>query len=96
MVTDPDILRRHRFDHATFWPRRFPRALVRPSSTEQVQQVVLAAREHRVPVDTQGARTGLSGGANAVDGCLLLSTEHMCKILEIDVATTSPSGSPAW
>lgn len=85
VVTDPDILESHRFDHATFCPAGSPRALVRPTSTEQVQQIVLVAREHRVPVVTQGARTGLSGGANAVDGALLVSTERMNKILEIDV-----------
>ena len=37
-----------------------------------------------MPVVPQGARTGLSGGANAVDGCLLLSLARMDRIVEID------------
>ena len=36
------------------------------------------------PLVTRGAGTGLSGGANAVDGCVVLSTEKMTAITEID------------
>jgi glycolate oxidase len=38
-----------------------------------------------VPVVPQGARSGLSGAANALDGCILLSLEKMKEIVEIDV-----------
>jgi glycolate oxidase len=86
VVTDPDILGARAHDQASFCPAGSAAVLVRPRSTEEVRQVVLVAGEHRVPVVTQGARTGLSGGANAVDGCLLLSTERMDRILELDVA----------
>jgi glycolate oxidase len=86
VVTDDDILETRRRDSASFCDAGTAAVLVRPRSTREVQQVVLAAREHRVPVVTQGARTGLSGGANAVDGCVLLSTERMDEILELDVA----------
>jgi glycolate oxidase len=43
------------------------------------------ATEHRVPVVPQGARSGLSGAANAVDGCIVLSLEAMNSVLEVDV-----------
>ncbi|HET9760786.1 MAG TPA: FAD-linked oxidase C-terminal domain-containing protein [Nocardioidaceae bacterium] len=86
VVTDRDVLETRRHDAASFCEAGSPVALVRPGSTEEVRQVVLAAREHRVPLVTQGARTGLSGGANAVDGCVLVSTEKMDRILELDVA----------
>ncbi len=86
VVTDPDVLETRRHDSASFCDAGRALALARPSSTEEVRQVVLAAREHRAPLVTQGARTGLSGGANAVDGCVLLSTERMDRVLEIDVA----------
>ena len=39
---------------------------------------------HGVPIVTRGAGTGVSGGANAVDGCVVLSTERMNTIVEID------------
>ena len=68
VVDDPDVLDSHRNDHAKFCTAGVPRALVRPSSTAEVVEVVRAAGELGVPIVTQGARTGLSGAANAIDG----------------------------
>ncbi len=84
-VTDADVLDAHRHDHAKFCPAGTPRALVRPRSTAEVSEVLRIAGRHRVPVVPQGALTGLAGAANAVDGCLLLSTSRMGSVLEIDV-----------
>ena len=39
---------------------------------------------HRVPVVPRGAGTGLSGGANAIAGCVVVSFERMAAILRID------------
>jgi glycolate oxidase len=86
VLTDPDVLATRAHDSASFCEAGSALALVRPASTEEVREVVLLAREHGVPLVTQGARTGLSGGANAVDGCLLVSTERLDRILELDVA----------
>ncbi|MEU8226612.1 FAD-linked oxidase C-terminal domain-containing protein [Kribbella sp. NPDC048915] len=83
VVDDPEILESFRNDHATFCTAGVPRVLVRPTSTAEVQEVLKVASEFRVPVVTQGARTGLSGAANAIDGCLLLSTSRMARILEV-------------
>ncbi|GAA1679573.1 FAD-linked oxidase C-terminal domain-containing protein [Kribbella yunnanensis] len=83
VVDDADVLDAHRNDHATFCKAGVPRVLVRPSTTAEVSEVLKASAEYGVPVVTQGARTGLSGAANAIDGCLLLSTARMNRILEI-------------
>ncbi|MFB6725542.1 FAD-binding oxidoreductase [Kribbella sp. NPDC056345] len=83
VVDDVDVLDSHRNDQATFCVAGVPRVLVRPSTTAEVAVVLKAASEFGVPVVTQGARTGLSGAANATDGCLLLSTARMNRILEI-------------
>lgn len=64
--------------------RRHPLVVTRPRSTEQVVAVVRAAARHGVPVVPQGARTGLAGAANAVDGAVVLSTVAMDEIREID------------
>ncbi len=45
-----------------------------------------ACARDAAPVVTRGAGTGLSGGANAVDGCVVLSTERMREIVEINPA----------
>jgi glycolate oxidase len=61
-----------------------PLAAAFPRSTAEVSSVLRLASQHRVPVVPRGAGSGLAGGANAVDGCLVLSMVHMDAILEID------------
>ncbi|GAA3563556.1 FAD-linked oxidase C-terminal domain-containing protein [Amycolatopsis ultiminotia] len=94
VLTDPDVLAAHSRDHASTCPAGVPACLVRARTTEQVSAVLRYAHEHRIPVVPQGARTGLSGGANAVDGAILLSLERMTAILGIDeenqIATVEP------
>ncbi|MCI2417563.1 FAD-binding protein [Saccharopolyspora sp. K220] len=82
---DVDVLEAHRRDRATFCPAGKPAALVRARSTADVATTLEWAHENRVPVVPQGARSGLSGAANAIDGCILLSMEKMNRILDIDV-----------
>jgi glycolate oxidase len=84
LITDPDVVAAHARDMAGFSEVGTAAALVRPRTVEQVRHVMRTATELRVPVVPQGARTGLSGGAGAVDGCVLLSLERMDRILEID------------
>ncbi|GAA4882888.1 FAD-binding oxidoreductase [Saccharopolyspora cebuensis] len=84
VIDDADVLEAHRRDRATFCPAGAPAVLVRPRSTEEVATALAWAHEHRVPVVPQGARSGLSGAANATDGCVLLSLEKMDRVLEID------------
>ncbi len=69
--------------------------MVLPRTVEEVQHVMRTATALRVPVVPQGARTGLSGAANASDGCIVLSLTRMDRILEInpvDRVTVSRTG----
>ncbi|MDP9798133.1 glycolate oxidase [Catenuloplanes nepalensis] len=84
VLTDPDLLAAHRHDEADLCDSGVPAVVVRPRSTAQVSDVLRIASELRVPVVPQGARTGLAGAANAVDGAIVLSTTAMTAILEID------------
>ena len=84
VVVDPDVTESYRHDMAGFCAAGQPAVLVFPDTVEQVQHVMRTATALRVPVVPQGARTGLSGAANAVDGCILLSLVRMNRILEID------------
>lgn len=83
-TAEPEVLAAYRYDKATFCPAGTPLALVRARSTEDVVATLRWASEHRVPVVPQGARTGLSGAANALDGCVLLNLEKMNRILDVD------------
>ncbi|MFY1680175.1 FAD-binding oxidoreductase [Micromonospora sp.] len=84
VLTDPDLLRLHRRDEADLCAAGTPLVVVRPRDTAQVVAVVRAAARHGVPVVPQGARTGLAGAANAVDGAVVVSTVAMTAIREID------------
>lgn len=57
-----------------------------PQSTAEVVALVKLAREQGVPVTGRGAGTGLSGGAIAREGGLMISFARMNRILEIDLA----------
>jgi glycolate oxidase len=86
VLTADDELDLHSRDSAPFGEAGRPVAVVCPETVEQVQAVLRAARAYGVPVVPQGARTGLAGAANAVDGCLTLSMVRMNRVLEIDEA----------
>lgn len=84
VLTDPDLLRMHQRDEADLCAAGMPLVVTRPQSTAEVVAVLRAAARHGVPVVPQGARTGLAGAANAVDGAVVVSTTAMDAILEID------------
>ena len=89
LVTDPDILASYRHDRAMDPAAGTPVAVVRPMTTEQVQAVLRWASANRVPVVPRGMGTGLSGGATAVDGGIVLSTEKMRDITVDPVTRTA-------
>ncbi len=84
LVRDPDVLRSFAHDEAEWAPHGLPAAVVRPHDADEVQAVVRVCLRNRTPVVTRGAGTGLSGGANAVDGCVVLVTDKLVAIKEID------------
>ena len=86
IVTDPDVMESYRVDRAMFCDAGTPLAVVLPRETEHVSAVLRVASEHRVPVVPQGARSGLSGAANAIDGGLVVSLERMTRVEQIDTA----------
>jgi len=83
VVDDPDRLASYRTDQAVGAPAGEPAVVVFPRTTAQVSAVLKAAHARRVPVVPRGAGSGLSGGANAVDGCVVLCLERMADVLEV-------------
>ncbi|MGI8612847.1 MAG: FAD-binding oxidoreductase [Nocardioidaceae bacterium] len=86
LLTDADRMESYRFDRAAFCAAGRPLCVVRARATEQVSATLRIASQHSVPVVPQGARSGLSGAANAIDGCIVLSLEAMDAVLHVDVA----------
>ena len=64
--------------------RADPEVVVRVTSAQQVAEIFKLAQREHIPVTPRGAGYGLSGGAVPVIGGIVLSTEKMNRILEID------------
>ena len=65
--------------------KALPEVVVFPRSTEQVVAAVRVARENNMAIVGRGAGTGLSGGAIARSGGMIISFARMNRILEIDI-----------
>ncbi len=93
VVTDPDIVASYRQDRAADPDAGTALAVVRPRRTEEVQTVLRWATAHGIAVVPRGAGTGLSGGATALDGAIMLSTERM-RDITVDPATRTAVAQP--
>src|SRR5689334_8647684 len=83
LLTDPADLEHYGRD----WTRRWtpaPLAIALPGDVAEVQAIVRWANERDVAVVPSGGRTGLSGGAVAANGELVLSLERMKNVLAFD------------
>lgn len=85
VLTDADAFQQYGRD----WTRKHepaPLAIVFPRSTEEVQAVVKAANELNFKLVPSGGRTGLSGGALATSGEVVVAMDAMNKIHEFNSA----------
>jgi FAD/FMN-containing dehydrogenase len=78
---DPAVLQSHGRDWTRFRPAA-PAAVAFPKSTEQVCRLVAVAAEAGIPLVPSGGRTGLSGGAVAANGEVVVSFDRMRRVLE--------------
>ncbi|MEO6612382.1 MAG: FAD-linked oxidase C-terminal domain-containing protein [Chitinophagaceae bacterium] len=61
-----------------------PEVVIKPRTAEEISAILKICNRDLIPVTPRGAGTGLSGGALPHLGGVLLSTERMNKVLEID------------
>jgi glycolate oxidase len=83
VLTDAESLEKHGHDeteHLLF----LPQVVLRPRTTEEISRIMRICNKHLLPVTPRGAGTGLSGGALPHLGGVLISTDRMNVILEID------------
>ncbi|MDV7223352.1 FAD-binding oxidoreductase, partial [Streptomyces prunicolor] len=83
LATDPRTLAAHTTDRSGTRPDGVPLAVVHARRTEDVTVTLRHANALRVPVVPRGAGTGLSGGASAGEGVLVLDLSGMNRILEL-------------
>jgi FAD/FMN-containing dehydrogenase len=83
LVTDPTTLESHGQDWTRF-RRPAPSAVVFPTTVQQVTELVAVAAARRIPLVPSGGRTGLSGGAVAAHGEVVVSFDRMRSVLNFN------------
>ncbi len=86
LITDPTILPSYSRDQSQIAKNGTPIAVLLAKNESEISAAVKFAYEHNIPVVARGAGSGLSGGANAIDGSLIISLEKMNQIISIDSA----------
>ena len=84
VVTDEGVIEGYRRDRAATVPQAGRGRRPARHRRGGEQHVAVGGRD-AVPVVPRGAGTGLSGGANAIDGCLMLSLQRFTAIREINM-----------
>ena len=83
LIDDPAALLVYESDGLMAW-RAVPLAVLLPRGTAEVSACVRILAEARIPFVARGAGTGLSGGALALEGAVVISLARMNRILELD------------
>jgi glycolate oxidase len=83
VITAPDEKLVYECDGLTMF-KAMPEVVVFPNTTIQVSQIVQLAHREGIPFVARGGGTGLSGGALAVKGGIMIALARMNQILEID------------
>jgi FAD/FMN-containing dehydrogenase len=83
VITDPDVLAGHSVDHTGRYRGRAS-ALLRPGSAEQVAEVLRICRDAGAHVTVQGGRTSLVAGTVPEHDDVLLSTERLRALGDVD------------
>ncbi|MDD7836763.1 FAD-binding oxidoreductase [Paenarthrobacter sp. AB444] len=84
VARDEETLTVYSVDQGPMVERHLPLAVVWAESVTDVQHVVRSCAAHQVPIVARGAGTGVSGGAHATEGCIVLSLERMNRILDLN------------
>jgi len=83
VLTDKDSMINYSHDE-TETLSFLPEIVIKPRTAKEVSEILAICNKERIPVTPRGAGTGLSGGALPHLGGVLLSTERMNSIVEID------------
>jgi glycolate oxidase len=83
VLSGPEDLALYEYDGSV--DRARPEIVAFPSTTKHVSRIVKLAVKHDVPIVGRGAGTGLSGGALARGGGIMIAFGRMNRILELDI-----------
>ncbi|MGZ9584675.1 FAD-binding oxidoreductase [Paenibacillus marinisediminis] len=90
---DKEALVTHSYD-ATPMLQSLPDAVVYPETTAEVQHILRAANEYRIPIVPRGAASNLCGGTVPVEGGIVVAMTRMNKLLELDTDNLTATFQP--
>jgi glycolate oxidase len=94
LLTDETDRESYRRDETAYLPAGLPGGVALPTETAQVAELVRVCGAFDVPIVPRGAGSGLSGGANGIDGALTIAFTAMDRIVEIDPANLCAVAQP--
>lgn len=80
---DPEVLKENGKDQ-TEHLLYLPDIVLRPASAKEISEIFKICNQYEIPVTPRGGGTGLSGGALPHLGGVVIATDRLNKILEID------------
>ena len=93
ILTDSDSLNLYSKDHTEDLSFK-PEIVLKPSNTNQISEILKYCNNKLISVTACGARTGLSGGCLPVYGGVMLSTEKLNKIINLDLNNLQATVEP--
>ncbi|MCR4577777.1 MAG: FAD-binding protein [Clostridiales bacterium] len=94
VFTAEDALSDYTHDEMTEYGRFAPEAVLQAESAEDVCRVLKYCNEKHISVTPRGSGTGLCGGCVAIYGGVVLSTEKMKKVMEVDEKNMTATVEP--
>jgi glycolate oxidase len=92
-ISDAEVARVcHAYDATK--QRAMPDVVIRPSSAQEVSQILQLANERCIPVYPVGAASGMTGGAVPLYGGISLNMNRINRIIEIDEANMTGTVEP--
>jgi glycolate oxidase len=90
-----DLATREAYNHDHTEDLHFtPSVVLLPQNTQEVSEILAYCHLQNIPVTPAGARTGLSGGCLPIHGGVLLSSEKLNRIIEIDEKNAQVTTEP--
>jgi len=84
VLGDPVDRKLYGYDATPFAPLVMPDAVVLPGCADEIARIVKLANQEKFPLVPRGAGTNLTGGARPIQGGVVLSTQRMNRIIELD------------